>query len=343
MLPLRSQFACILKAISFSARRCESAASGKVWKPLTPGAIVDIIAPAGPCDPDAVEKVKNLLQAWQLIPRISPHLFGDDLLCANTDQHRFKQLQEALFNSESHAVWCLRGGYGCTRLMPALLKLKVPKTNKLFIGFSDITALHLFLQQQWHWQTLHGPCVYQVAEQCIDSASIEEFRKVIFGECHKLVFSLCPLNDAADNAQRITSAVVGGNLTLIQASLATPWQIQMKNKILFLEDVNETAYRIDRMLQQLQQSGILQAVKAILFGDFVAEKKTNEWELIQSVLKRFAQAQHFPVLHCFGIGHGKTNRSLPLATSAEIVFGTKQLTIRLPHSSAKSIPEKTHI
>ncbi|MES2997897.1 MAG: LD-carboxypeptidase [Pseudomonadota bacterium] len=301
----------------------------KPWQPLTQGAIVDIIAPAGGCTPDTLEQVKTLLQNWQLIPRVSPDVFGTDLLCANTDENRFQQLQEALFNTGSSAVWCLRGGYGCTRLIPELLKLKPPKTNKLFIGFSDITTLHLFLQQKWHWQTLHGPSASQVAHGHIDSKSIQEFKKVIFGQLQALTFSLFPLNDAANQASLMTSPVVGGNLTLIQTSLATPWQIDIKNKILFLEEVNEAAYRIDRMLQHLQQSGILQPVKAVLFGDFIPAKKSNDRVLIQSVLKRFAETQNFPVLHCPDVGHGETNRSLPLATSATLDVNKKHLTIKI--------------
>ncbi len=302
----------------------------KSWRPLTRGMVVDVVAPSGrDCDPDTVERVKALLESWQLIPRVSPDLFGEHLLCANTDENRFKQLREALLNPESSAVWCLRGGYGCTRLMPALIKLKVPKISKLFIGFSDITTLHLFLQQKWHWQTLHGPSASQVAHQRIHADNIQELKKVVFGKLKQLVFSLSPLNDVANHTKRITSSLIGGNLTLVQASLATPWQIETKGKILFLEEVNETAYRVDRMLQHLQQAGILRQVQAIVFGDFISEKKSNDEALMQAVLKHFAKAQHVPILQCTGVGHGEANRSLPLATSAEIKFSKKQLTVKI--------------
>lgn len=304
----------------------------KVWQPLTPGAIVDIIAPAGGCEPDTLERIKSLLQKWQLKPRISHDLLGTDLLCANTDEKRFAQLQEALFNSESSAIWCLRGGYGCTRLISKLLELKeAPKTNKLFIGFSDITALHLFFQQKWHWQTLHGPSANQVAYERIDATSIQEFKQVIFGELNHLKFSLSLLN-TVNHSTIINAPILGGTLTLLQTSLGTQWQIDARNKILFIEEVNESAYRIDRMLQHLQQSGILQDVKAILFGDFIFTSKIsnpNDSDLIQSVLKRFAETQNFPVFHIPGIGHGKTNRSLPLGAIATIGINTNQLTIKI--------------
>ncbi len=304
----------------------------KVWQPLTPGAIVNIIAPAGGCEPDTLECIKSLLQKWKLKPRISHDLLGTDLLCANTDEKRFAQLQEALFNSESSAIWCLRGGYGCTRLISKLLELKeTPKINKLFIGFSDITALHLFFQQKWHWQTLHGPSANQVAYERIDATSIQEFKKVIFGELNQLKFSLSLLN-IVKHSTIINAPILGGTLTLLQTSLGTQWQIDARNKILFIEEVNESAYRIDRMLQHLQQSGILQAVKAILFGDFIFTLKVpnpNDTDLIHSVLKRFAETQNFPVFHIPGIGHGKTNRSLPLGAKATIGINTNQLTIKI--------------
>jgi muramoyltetrapeptide carboxypeptidase len=300
----------------------------KTWKFLKPGTTVDIIAPAGGCTPDSLIQIKTLLKNWQLNPRISPDLLGTDLLCANTDENRFKQLQDALLNTESSAVWCLRGGYGCTRLIPELLKLNAPKTNKLFIGFSDITTLHVFLQQKWHWQTLHGPSINQVAHDRIDVTSIQELKKLIFGKLDQLLFSLVPLNHK-NHATPIKAAITGGTLTLIQTSLGTPWQIDANDKILFLEEVNESAYRIDRMLQHVQQSGILQQVKAILFGDFIPPQENKETTLIQSVLTRFANEQRVPVLHIPGVGHGKTNRSLPLGSHTELSLDKKQLTITI--------------
>jgi muramoyltetrapeptide carboxypeptidase len=305
----------------------------KAWQPVKKNSTIDIIAPAsGVCDPSILEQLKILLKSWQLIPRFSPDLFGHDLLCANSDEKRFQQLQEALLNTSSDAIWCLRGGYGCTRLMPSLLKLKAPKKCKLFIGFSDITALHLFLQQKWHWQTLHGPSINQVVSNLIDKANSDELRKIIFGELNQLEYLLKPyrqINNSSNFTDFIQAPLTGGSLTLIQASLGTDWQIETNNKILFLEDVNESAYRIDRMLQHLQQSGIFNPVKAILIGDFIFPKRINEEKLIQSVIARFAGEQNLPVFHCPGIGHGKKNRSLPFAISTVLDFNKNQLTIKI--------------
>lgn len=305
----------------------------KTWQPVKKNSIIDIIAPAGGvCDPAILEQIKTLLKSWQLTPRVSADLLGHDLLCANSDEKRFQQLQEALLNSSSNAIWCLRGGYGCTRLMSSLLKLTPPKKCKLFIGFSDITALHLFLQQKWHWQTIHGPSLNQVVSNLIDKANSDELRKIIFGELDQLAYLLKPyqqINNSSNFTDSIQAPLTGGSLTLIQASLGTRWQVETSNKILFLEDVNESAYRIDRMLQHLQQSGIFNPVKAILMGDFIFPQRINEEKLIQSVIKRFAGEQNLPVFHCPGIGHGSKNRSLPFARPAILDFNKNQLTIKI--------------
>jgi muramoyltetrapeptide carboxypeptidase len=302
----------------------------KPWQTLKKNSIVDIIAPAGGiADTSIIEKLKNLLQSWQLIPRIFPDLLGPDLLCANSDEKRFQQLKDALFTTDSQAIWCLRGGYGCTRLIPYLLELIAPEKCKLFIGFSDITALHLFLQQKWHWQTLHGPSLNQVAHHLIEEENSNELKEIIFGQIQQLDYLLHPYHKPINSLDFISAPITGGSLSLVQTSLATDWQIETKDKILFLEDVKEVAYRIDRMLQHLQQSGILSHVKAILLGDFTFPTKLEEEKKIQAVLERFAKEQNLPVLCCPNIGHGKKNRSLPFGTPALLDFNKNQLTIKI--------------
>lgn len=303
--------------------------SFKPWQTLKKNSIVDIIAPAsGITDTSIIEKVKSLLASWQLTPRIAPDIFGPDLLCANSDEKRLQKLKGALLNSSSQAIWCLRGGYGCTRLIPFLLKLIPPEKSKLFIGFSDITGLHLFLQQKWRWQTVHGPTLNQVVHHLIEEENINELKKVIFGQLHELTYLLTPYHKPA-TLDSIQTSLTGGSLSLVQTSLGTDWQIEAKDKILFLEDVNEVAYRIDRMLQHLQQSGMFTHVKAILFGDFTFSTKLEEEKKIQAVLERFAKEQNFPVLRCPNIGHGKRNRCLPFGIPALLDLNKNQLTIKI--------------
>lgn len=302
------------------------------WENLKAQDIVDIIAPASFCPPpeNSLPAVKDTLKEWGLVPRIAENIYGKDLLCANTDEQRFLFLKEALLNTESKAVWCLRGGYGCTRLIPFLKNINPPKHSKLFIGFSDITALHIFLQDQWGWATLHGPSARQVAIKDIHEDNIIEIKDFILGKQTSIEFNhLTPMNKLAEQNRTVTSVITGGNLCLVQTSIGTSWQINAAHKILFLEEVNERGYRVDRMLEHLEQAGIFNDVSAIIFGDFIGGKEVDGTNFVEPVLKRFAEQANFPVLRCLDIGHGKTNRPLPFGIPAKLGLGTEaSLTIK---------------
>lgn len=297
----------------------------KTWVSLKPGDRVDIIAPSAKWVDGEVKQVQHLLTEWGLVAHIPKAIYGPDLLCANSDEQRFLQLKNALIHPDSAAVWCLRGGYGATRLIPSLLALAIPAQTKLFIGLSDITALHIFLQDQWGWQTVHAPCAGQIAAGKIHELDIDNFKQLIFGIKQRIDIQLTPIN----NITRVVSApITGGNLSLVQTSIGTQWQINTVNKILFLEDVNERAYRIDRILVHLAQAGLFDNAQAIVFGDFISSLEPNDHSLIKEVLTRFAAHQSIPVYTCNGIGHGFRNAPLPLGRFAEIDHQYQMLRIK---------------
>lgn len=294
------------------------------WSYLKKGDTVEVIAPSGRFEFSVLEEIKKFLTDLGLNYHIPDNILGDDLLCANSEAMRFEQLKQALLNKNSQAVWCVRGGYGATKLLPLLNQVQPPPHAKLFIGFSDITALHIFLQQKWHWTTLHGASLEQCAMKKISRKSIDCLLQVILGaDTHitKPYAKLIPLNKLANENRLIHSTIVGGNLCLVQTSIGTGWQIQPYDKILFLEDVGERGYRVDRMLEQLKQAGIFSGIKALLLGDFTDGKDPDGKNLVPAVLERFAQQSNFPVLQCSGIGHGKTNNPLPLGTHVVLQLG----------------------
>lgn len=304
------------------ATAVESRAIVKKWLPLQAGDTVDIIAPAAGCDPAVIAKIKEFLAVWQLQGNIPDDLLGRDLLCSSSDTIRLAHLQQALLNSKSKAIWCLRGGYGCSRLVTQLYALTPPAQSKIFIGLSDITVLHIFLQQQWHWPTLHAPAIWQAALQTVQPQSLQLLKEVIFGERQTIRFTdLIPLNTAAQQHTSLSSVVVGGNLSLVQTSIGTRWQLNASNKILLLEDVNERGYRVDRMLEHLQQAGIFRGIQAIIFGDFIGGIDPNGSSRVADVLKNFAAQNNFPVLQGRGIGHGEINHTIPLGTKATLMLG----------------------
>jgi muramoyltetrapeptide carboxypeptidase len=236
---------------------------------------------------------------------------GEDLLCANTDALRFKHLKDAL-NSDADEIMAIIGGYGLTRLMPDIMSIPKPDKVKIMYGFSDITALHIFLNQVWDWPTVHGPSGVGLINSAADKVSNERTLRILdegLGAYELPV--LIPLNSLAKDISSLSGKVVGGNLCLVQTSLGTPWQLKTADKILFLEDVSERGYRIDRMLAHLQQAGLFQGVKAVLLGDFVKGEEPNGQDLVWDVLHRFAKAAAVPVFQLPGCGHGVQNYPIP--------------------------------
>lgn len=282
------------------------------------GDTVEIIAPSSRCEIAIVNSLKTLLTRWQLNCIVPDDLFGNDLLCANTDEMRFEHLKNALMRENTKAIITVRGGYGSMRLIPLLKNLTPPASAKIFIGMSDTTALQLYLQQQWQWPTIHG----SLAEDKFSPESIDAVKTILFHDVEEVEFvEIVPLNNAATKEQVIKGSVTGGNLSLVQVGIGTDWEIQAHNQIIFLEETSERGYRVDRMLEQLSQTRLLDNASAILFGDFTHCNEPNGSSLIPAVLGRFAERCPFPVARIQGIGHDYINFPLPLGTKATLHCG----------------------
>lgn len=284
---------------------------------LKAGDQIEIIAPASRCSDAFLIELKNLLSSWQLHCVVNEPIFGQDLLCANSDHMRFKSLKNALQNPETKAIICARGGYGSMRLLPELANIAQPSFTKLFIGMSDITALNLFLQQQWKWPVIHGA----LAPDKFSPESTAALKSLIFGEGTQIAFSGKALNPAAKKNTTIESTLIGGNLSLLQTSIGTIWQMNGQEKIIFIEEVGERGYRIDRMLEHLRQSGLFKDIAAIVLGDFTEGKEPNGSSLVNPVLERFADSCDIPVIKVQGIGHDHINYPLPLGTKVQLSLG----------------------
>ena len=271
-----------------------------------------LIAPSWPISLEKVNLIKAYLESLGRKVTLPVDLFGEDLLCANTDAERFSHLKEAL-TSDADEIMAIIGGYGLTRLMPELLSLPKPTKAKVMYGFSDITALHIFLNQFWNWFTVHGPCGVGFIKEKVDKVSVARTLRIMNeGLSAYELPELIPLNTVATSYTDILGKVVGGNLCLVQTSLGTPWQLNTTDKIFFLEDVSERGYRIDRMLNHLDQAGLFQGVKAVLFGEFTKGEDPSGLNLVGDVLQEFAKAAIFPVFQLQGCGHGLQNYPIPL-------------------------------
>jgi len=285
--------------------------------------LINVIAPASKSPANVIEEAKNFFEKKKYLPLIPENLIADELFVANTLEMQLASFMDAL-KSESSVIWCLRGGYGSMRLIPRLLKTKPFKQTKSFIGFSDITALHLFLTQRWNWQTIHGPNFGQMNAKTIKSQDKKLLMDILEGKKKSHTFkNLKALNPSAMKAKKINGKITGGNLRIVQSSIGTEWEIETKNKILFFEDIGERGYSIDRMLEQLGQAGKFnKTVKAIIFGDFTEGKEKDGQDLTQDAIEKFARSVSIPVFTRLKSGHGVINNPLPFNTDCQIEVKT---------------------
>lgn len=282
---------------------------------------VIMVAPGSGVDPKRIEALNNLGLPIQTPPDILESAIPYH---ANTDQKRLSLLKAALFNRDPKTiVWTLRGGYGSSRLINKLQGLKKPKHPKYFIGFSDNTALHLFLSQEWGWKTIHGSGLNSLLQPEQDPQNFLKIAEIIHNQKPTEINDLEPLNAKAQkllikNAKPITAKLTGGNLTLLANSIGTPWQIQTKGKILFIEETSEKGYAVDRSLYHLKQAGLFKGVKAIVLGDFEEDTHPDQ-DNIRFALQRFAIETTVPVFKSQQFGHGITNYPLIYGSKGTIV------------------------
>lgn len=321
-------------------KKIKKAARG--WLPLNEGDLVDIVAPASSSKPESLQGGLQFLEGWGLVPRMSPQIFGNDVICANTDENRFDQLKEALLSEDSRAIWCVRGGYGANRLIPDLIKMKKPKgPPKLFMGFSDITTLHVFLNSHWGWPTVHAPMIDRIGRGLILKPELQELREIYFGHERKVYFKgLKPMNSAATKTAVIRGPVTGGNLMTLQSVIGTkaPWDT--KGKIIFLEEIDERGYRVDRLFEHLRQTGHFDKARAIILGEFIGGNEADGTNRVWPVVQRFAEQMKIPVLSGVQAGHGDMQRPIPFETAAVLRTG-RAGTIEIESGCAASKVRRT--
>ncbi|MGN6647946.1 MAG: S66 peptidase family protein [Cytophaga sp.] len=284
--------------------------------------LIHIIAPAGAVNKKNVKGGIKFLSSlgFSCIPGSA--LFNSDGYLAGTDADRLNDIQTALNDSGVLAVWAARGGYGTTRIIDQIKWNKFFKKPSWLIGFSDITALHIHLSNN-NIPSIHGPMV----GQAVDEACQESVRLV--GSILKNDFPEYKLTGHAMNRPgKATGPITGGNLTLICATLGTATEIITDNKILFIEDINEPAYKIDRMMVQLKRAGKLSRLKGLIVGhmtEVTDEKQFGKtvFEIITEHTKDFS----FPVCFQFPAGHEMPNMPLILGMKSELTVEKKRINL----------------
>ena len=282
--------------------------------------IIDVIAPARANFSMTSDQIKAVISDYGFKARFPSDMVqkGVDLLCCNSIETRTEYLIEALTNKSSKIIWALAGGYGTTQLLPALDGIDFSNNKKLIVGFSDITALSIYMMQKHKWPCVHARNIRGIVEGKGTDAEKSLLQGVFVNKYADFAYSLSPFNEQATQEKKLSSECMGTNLALVQCSLGTNWHIKTKGKILLLEDIDEPGYRVDRMLVHLDQAGVFDGVKALILGDFSCGKES---ELVQKVLKRFFAAKEFPVCKTDKFGHGKHNYPMPLGVKSTLSLG----------------------
>ncbi|MGB1307909.1 MAG: S66 peptidase family protein [Oceanihabitans sp.] len=294
---------------------------------LKAGDTVAIVAPSGILKNRnyEVEQAISLLKSWNLNVVVGENVFSKDNHFAGTDAERCEDFQKALDNPTISAIWCARGGYGTVRILDKLDYTKFKKYPKWIIGYSDITALHNQVHNQG-FESMHAlMCVSLTKDLSEIKASLASFKDAIFGK--PIAYTL---NGSTYNKiGTVTAPVVGGNLTILHTMLGSNTSINTSGKILFIEEIGEYKYHIDRMLQSLIRAGYFENCKGVIVGDMSKMRKnTTPWgtSIEQLILDALA-AYNFPIVFNMPAGHEKDNRALILGRNVTLTVGKEKSTV----------------
>ncbi len=256
------------------------------------------------------------------------------LYCSCDDITRSKMLNSALQNDDVDIIWSIRGGYGSAKLLQNLSLIKKPQKRKIIVGYSDITALNIFISQNWQWQAVHGAMAIELLNNKKNPQNFLQLIPILEGNNlsqnpHLHTIELSCINNTNNRCNNdITGKITGGNLSIVTTTLGTKWQIITKNKILFLEDISEKGHAVDRYLQHLSNAGALNDVKAVIFGEFTKQQD----DLINGVIENFAKNVNFPVFKTTQIGHSRSNFPILYDAFSTIEWCTKKHSYELKYS-----------
>lgn len=299
-------------------------------KPLQKGDKVAIISPASPSDKNLIDKCIASLNELGLKVVIGESCLSEHGFLSGTDDIRANDINCMFADKNIKGIFALRGGYGCARLLDLIDFKLIKKNPKIFIGYSDITALHIAINQKSKLITYHGPMISTELIKGLDEYSADYYKKFIF-EHEKIEELLNPEGNSLEiiNNGIASGELIGGNLSLICSSLGTKYEINTKNKILFLEEVDEVPYKVDRMLTHLKQSGKLKEANGIILGAFtncIAPNNKKSLSL-QEVFNDIILPLKKPTISNLACGHCLPTLTLPLGEKVLLDANNKKIKI----------------
>jgi muramoyltetrapeptide carboxypeptidase len=290
---------------------------------LQKGDTVGILATARKIDIATIQPAITLLESWGLHVIVGKTVGREENQLAGPDWFRATDLQEMLDNPKIKAIWAAKGGYGTVRIVDRVDFTKFKKKPKWIVGFSDVTVLHSHINNM-NIQTLHA--MMAISAKTASPEAIETLRKSLFGEKISYTIPPHPFNQNG----KATGELVGGNLSVLYSIIGSESQFDYNGKILFIEDLDEYLYHIDRMMMNLKRGGHLNGLKALIIGGMTSMNDNDiPWgkdalQIIQDVMKD----HKFPIIYNFPAGHIKDNRALKFGQVISVEVNDKEVIVK---------------
>jgi muramoyltetrapeptide carboxypeptidase len=292
---------------------------------LKPGDKIAIVATARKVSRSEMDVAISTFRLWGLQVVTGPHLFGSANQYSGTDEERASDLQMMLDDRDIKAIVCARGGYGTVRIIDQINFSTFEQNPKWIVGYSDVTVLHSHIQTQFGIETLHATMPINFPDEGSENAT-ESLRKALFGETLGYNIDTHPLNMPGN----VSGVITGGNLSILYALTGTSSDIQTQDKILFIEDLDEYLYHVDRMMLNLKRSGKLSGIKGLIVGGLT---KMNDntvpfGKQAEQIIAEYAQDAGIPVCFNFPAGHIADNRALFMGREARLDIDTSGVSLQ---------------
>ena len=294
---------------------------------LKKGDTIGLTCPAGYMAAEKAQTCISTLQSWGYQVMVGKTLgSASENYFSASDEERCNELQAMLDDVSIIAIMFGRGGYGMSRIIDALDFKKFKKNPKWLIGFSDITVMHTHLYSQYKTASMHAPMAAAFNEGGFENEYIQSLRKALKG--NKGNYSCAP--QANNKLGAATGPLIGGNLALLTHVIGTASDYATKNCILFIEDIGEYLYNIDRMLYQVKRSGKMNNITGLIFGGFTDMKDTERpfGKTMDEILQHISADLKIPVCFNFPISHGKENVALKIGATYNLIVGAKKVSLK---------------
>ena len=293
---------------------------------LNKGDLITVVAPSGKVNPEYVLRSKSVLESWGFRVELGKSVFNEYGRFAGTPEERLCDLQTALDNPESKAIFCARGGYGIVQLLENLSLESFKKNPKWLIGYSDITALHAQINNAGIC-SIHALMSSHLAEEKGHDKASLYLKDLLFGKPICYETKSHPLNKTGE----AKGILRGGNLSVLSGLRGTPYDFAA-NTILFIEDVGEKAYHIERMMYNLKLGKVLQNLSGLIVGQFseCEEDPLMNKSIYESISELVAGYYDYPVCFDFPVGHVKNNFPLICGGNTELRISPEKVVIKLP-------------